>query len=487
MQVMEIILKELPLALTGLYILLEVAAVVAAIEALLTARTSQGAIAWSLFLIMFPILGLPIYFIFGGRKFSGYVNARRIGDQPLQRIVQEISGRLPASVLARFNPGEEEHVVLSKLARMPFFAHNQCRLLLNGETTFETIFTSIDAAQDYILIQFYIIKDDDLGRTLQQRLVNKAREGIRIYFLYDAIGSHALSTSYLQALQDAGVETVAFSGSGRSGGHPFRINFRNHRKIVVVDGHTAYVGGHNVGDEYIGKSKNPDLRPWRDTHVKIYGPAVLGVQLAFLEDWYWATQQIPNLSSEPVFDETENQRVLVLPSGPADELDTCGLLFTELIHSARQRIWIVSPYFVPDDTIISALQLAALRGVDVRIMLPEKPDNKLVYFAMFTYLEETLPFGINVYSYQAGFLHQKVVLVDNELAGVGTANFDNRSFRLNFEITLLFLDKGFVTEVQTMLEDDFNHCQKMDMKEIEKRPVWFKLATKIARLFSPIL
>lgn len=487
MQVMEILFKELPFALTVLYILLEVLAVVAAIEALLTARTSQGAIAWSLFLIMFPILGLPIYFIFGGRKFSGYIDARRSGDQPLQRIVQEVSSQLPASVLASFTPDENEYRVLTKLARMPFFAQNQCHLLLNGKTTFDSIFKSIEKAQDYILVQFYIINDDELGRALQQRLINKANQGIRVYLLYDAIGSHSLPAAYLQTLRNAGIETAAFRGSGRGGGHPFRINFRNHRKIVVVDGHTAYVGGHNVGDEYMGMSKNPDLRPWRDTHVKIYGPAVLGIQLAFLEDWYWATQQIPNLSSVPVFTEKENQRVLVLPSGPADELDTCGLLFTELIHSARQRIWIVSPYFVPDDTIISALQLAALRGVDVRIMLPEKPDHKLVYLAMFTYLEETLPFGINVYSYQAGFLHQKVVLVDDELAGVGTANFDNRSFRLNFEITLLFLNKGFVNEVQAMLEDDFSHCQKMDMKEIEQRPLWFKLATKIARLFSPIL
>ena len=484
---MEIIHNELPLALTGFYILLEAAAIVAAIEALLTARTSQGAIAWILFLIMFPILALPVYFIFGGRKFSGYVDARRTGDQPLQRIVQQISNELPSSVIAHFQPDENEHRVLSKLARMPFFARNQCRLLINGDNTFDAIFNSIDKAQDYVLIQFYIINNDKIGQALQQRLIKKSLQGIKIYFLYDAIGSHSLPASYLQLLREAGVEVAAFRGSGRSGGHPFRINFRNHRKIVVVDGQTCYLGGHNVGDEYTGKSNNPELRPWRDTHVEVYGPATLGVQLAFLEDWYWATQKIPPLRSDPVFSNSENQRVLVLPSGPADDLDTCSLLFTHLIHSAREKIWIVSPYFVPDDTVVSALQLAALRGVDVRIMLPEKPDHKLVYLAMFTYLEETLPFGINVYCYQAGFLHQKVVLVDDEIAGVGTANFDNRSFRLNFEITLLFLDKTFVNNVRSMLEDDFSHCQQMDIKTIEQRPLWFKLATKIARLFSPIL
>ena len=461
--------------------------IVATIEALLTARTPQGTIAWSLFLIMFPILGLPIYLIFGGRKFSGYADARRSGTQPLQKLVQEISERLPTSVLASFEPDEKEHVVLSRLAHMPFFAHNNSRLLIDGEATFTAIFDSIETAQNYVLVQFFIVKDDELGRALQQRLVAKACEGVRIYFLYDAIGCHALPASYLQILQKAGIETVAFRGSSFGGGHPFRINFRNHRKIVVVDGHTAYVGGHNVGDEYVGKSNNPDLRPWRDTHVEVCGPAVLGVQLVFLEDWYWVTHQIPKVSTEPVNAKMGNQRVLVLPSGPADDFDTCSLLLTELIHSARQRIWIVSPYFVPDDTVVSALQLAALRGVDVRIMLPEKPDHLLVYLAKFTYLEEILPFGINVYSYQAGFLHQKVVLVDDELAGVGTANLDNRSFRLNFEITLLFADKNCVREVEEMLLDDFANCRKMELIEIEQRPLWFKLATKVARLFSPIL
>jgi cardiolipin synthase len=436
---------------------------------------------------MFPFLGLPVYLIFGGRKFSGYVDARRAGDQPLQKLVTEMSERLPASALASFQSNENPHVALSALARLPFFAHNNSHLLIDGETAFKAIFAGIESAQEYVLVQFFIIKNDELGRELQQRLVHKAREGVRVYFLYDAVGSHALPSSYINEMREAGIEVVAFRGSSRGGGHIFRINFRNHRKIVVVDGHTAYVGGLNVGNEYVGKSENPNLRPWRDTHVEVCGPAVLGIQLAFLEDWYWMTHQIPVVNLDPVFSETADQRVLVLPSGPADDLDTCSLLFAELIHSARKRIWIVSPYFVPDDTIISALQLAALRGVDVRIMLPEKPDHKLVYLARFSYLEETIPFGIKVFCFQAGFLHQKVALVDDEIAAVGTANLDNRSFRLNFEITLLFVDKSCVAEVQDMLEEDFSKCRQLEIKEIQQRPFWFKLTTKIARLFSPIL
>ncbi len=480
-------LDNLPYFLTAMYVVVQVAAIFAAIEALLYSRTSQGAIAWSLFLIMFPLLALPLYLIFGGRKFTGYLDARRSGNQPLQRLVQEARETLPQSILAEFTEDEQDHVVLTRLARMPFFAGNRCQLLIDGEATFNAIFNKIDAAKEYVLVQFYIVKDDELGRRLQALLIKKAQAGVRVYFLYDAVGSHALTTAYLFTLRSAGVETAVFSGKSHGKGHLFRINFRNHRKIVVVDGHTAYVGGHNVGDEYVGKSPSPKLRPWRDTHVEVCGPAVLGIQLAFLEDWYWATQEIPQVNAKPCAAHESNHRVLVLPSGPADEFDTCGLLFAELIHSARQRIWIVSPYFVPDETIISALQLAALRGVDVRIMLPEKADSYIIYLAKFTYLYETLPFDIQVYSYTAGFLHQKVILVDDELAGVGTANFDNRSFRLNFEITLLFADKKCVRDVEVMLENDFRQCRKMNMNDIVQRPVWFRLLTRIARLFSPVL
>ncbi|MCG6935818.1 MAG: cardiolipin synthase [Proteobacteria bacterium] len=471
--------------LGGVVAVMRVLGFVAAGYALLTARTSQGAIAWSLSLVMAPELMLPIYLIFGERKFHGYVDARREGSLPLQKLAAEVGEKYVPAVKAQFQPGEVDHSVLEKLARMPFTGQNNGRLLVDGEATFDAILAGIAAAREYVLVQFFIIKDDGLGRALQASLIQKACEGVRIHVLYDAIGSHTLPSAYVAALLEAGIEVEAFRGRSRGKGRIFQLNFRNHRKIVVVDGHTAYVGGHNVGDEYLGK--NPVLGHWRDTHVELRGPAALGAQLAFMEDWYWMTQKVPPLQWKPEIAVTPGQRVLALPSGPADELDTCELLFTELIQTARQRIWIVSPYFVPDQTVVSALQLAALRGVDVRIMLPEEADHKLVYLAKFTYLEETLPYGIRVFSYQPGFLHQKVVLVDDDLAAVGTANLDNRSFRLNFEITLLFADRNFAGEVAAMLATDFSHCREMSMAEIEQRPIWFKVASKIARLLSPIL
>ena len=387
----------LPLLLAGFYLLLELVAIAAAIEAIIRARTPQGAIAWSLFLVMFPLLALPAYLFLGDRKFSGYVDARRSGDEPLQQLARKIDEHLPSHLRARFEAPESGHRVLTSLARMPFFCGNNSRLLINGEATFNAIFDAIDKATDYLLIQFYLVRNDNLGQKLKDKLIESADNGVRVYFLYDRIGSSSLDDTYLQPLHQAGVETTVFRGSSRGSGHPFRVNFRNHRKIVVVDGHTAFVGGHNVGDEYVGKSPDPSLRPWRDTHVEVYGPAVLGIQLAFIEDWHWMTGQIPSIRTEPIQAEDADQRILVLPSGPADVLDTCGLLFTELIHSARRRLWIVSPYFVPDDAVVSALQLAALRGVDVRIMLPEQAEHLLVYLAKFSYLEEALPLGIRFF------------------------------------------------------------------------------------------
>ncbi len=468
-----------PLAGTALAVV-HLVGFIAAGSALINARTPQGAIAWSLFLVMFPLLALPAYLIFGERKFVGYVLARRAGRLPVQALADR---HLPAAK-ADFADPEGPGAVFETLAEMPFTRGNRARLLIDGEATFEAIFAGIDEARDYLLVQFYIVRDDELGRALQQRLMARAREGVRVYFVYDAIGSYQLPSGYVEKLREAGVNVCAFQGRTHLYPRRYQLNFRNHRKIVVADGRVAWVGGHNVGDEYLGR--DPAIGPWRDTHVELAGPAVLGVQLAFLEDWFAITGAMPELCWEARA-ETQDQRVLALPSGPADPFETCGLMFSEVIHSARRRLWIVSPYFVPDDTIVSALQLAALRGVDVRLMIPEKADHRLVQLAGYAYLEETLPAGIRIFRYRSGFLHQKVFLVDDELAGVGTANLDNRSFRLNFEIFLLFSSQTFVGDLERMLEQDFSRCRELTLAEFRDQPWYFRLGARISRLLAPVL
>ncbi len=477
---------SLELILTGVgyaYLALEVAAIFSAIDAVVRSRTSQGAIAWAIALVSFPLISLPLYFIFGRNKFEGYVKARRISHGNLSSVSTNLEVEAE-KYRAEFAKNEQMLLAFESLAKMPFLKGNAAELLIDGEQTFKEIFSGIDDAKHYIVIQFYIVKNDNLGKRLKSELLRKLTEGVKVYFLCDAIGSAALPADYFNELRQAGAEAVAFRCMTKFS-RRMQINFRNHRKIVIIDGHTAYVGGHNVGDEYLGR--HPKLSPWRDTHVKIMGPAALAAQLVFIEDWYWVTQKIPPLNWVPHAQLEHGHRVLTLPSGPADRLDTCSLFFVHAINSAQQRCWIVSPYFVPDESVVSALQLAALRGVDVRILLPEKADHKLVYLAGFSYFHETIDAGVKLFRYANGFLHQKVMLVDDQLAVVGTANFDNRSFRLNFEITMVFADQACNAALRSMLENDFANSKLVTTDDYNKRSILFKLLVRISRLFSPIL
>ena len=253
---------------------------------------------------------------------------------------------------------------------------------------------------------------------------------------------------------------------------------------MVVDGKLAWVGGLNVGDEYL--SRNPKIGPWRDTHVRIEGPAALGAQLAFAEDWHWAAGGRLDVRWVPVPSSAGNASVLILPSGPADTLETANLMYIHAINSARERIWIASPYFVPDKPVTDALQLAGLRGVDVRILIPDKPDNALVGLAAYSYVDDASRTGGKFYRYGPGFLHEKVMLIDHSTATVGTANFDNRSFRLNFEITAVVSDPAFAAEVERMFEADFARSRVMDPGEYDRKPWWFRFGVRLARLTGPV-
>ncbi|RLF43453.1 MAG: cardiolipin synthase, partial [Thermoplasmata archaeon] len=373
---------------------------------------------------------------------------------------------------------------VEKLTDIPRMNGNDVKLLIDGDATFDSIIAGIDAAKEYILFQFFIIHDDGLGRRIKDHLIARAEEGVKIYVLYDEVGSHDLSQSYQDDLRAVGVEIHPFN-TRKGSGNRFQLNFRNHRKIVIIDGKVAWVGGHNVGDEYLGL--DPKFGHWRDTHIRVEGPAAAALQISFLEDWFWTTDNYKlNLTWKPTPSATGNIPINMLPSSPADELETATLMFLHAINSAKERIWITSPYFVPDDAIISALQLAGLRGVDVRILIPDKPDHIPVYLAAYTYFEEASLTGVRFFRYLDGFLHQKVMLIDDTISTVGTANFDNRSFRLNFEITSIVIDTDFNTEIEKMLLNDFERSREMTKSDWEDKSYFFKLACRIARLTSPI-
>lgn len=461
----------------------ELAGILTALHAVMHGRTSQGAIAWGISLVTFPWLALPLYAVFGRRKFKGYLLLRHGRDENVHRIIEQ----------CQWEAAEKELIVkedsglnsaLTKLTPYPMTRFNQSRLLVDGVQTFEAIFEGIAKAKQYVLVQFYLVRDDELGRVLKSRLMEKALQKIPVYFLYDEIGSHRLSGSYLGALRNAGVRVSAFHTTRGKANH-FQLNFRNHRKIVIIDGQVAFVGGLNVGDEYL--SRDPEIGPWRDTHVRVEGPVVKAIQFSFLQDWYWSTTRVPHLDWKPRAVVQRDERQLLIASGPADPVDTCALMFTHLIHSARERIWIASPYFVPDSQLLGALKLAVLRNVDVRILLPAKADNWTVHLASFSFFDQILPIGVKLYRYMRGFMHQKVLLMDTSLAGIGTANLDNRSLRLNFELTLLNYDTGFIKEVETMLRNDLAHSRKVRLEEYTERSFWFRLLVRFSRLLSPVL
>jgi cardiolipin synthase len=453
------------------------------IHAIMNVRTEQGAIAWAVSLNTFPYVAVPAYWILGRSRFHGYVTARRgnmervagVSEQAIRASHEFFVPREQVSPAAR---------AAERLAGMRFLRGNSLELLIDGAATFDSILEGIDAAESYVLFQFFIVHDDEIGREVKRRLIERAGSGVRVFFLYDEIGSHDLPRAYLDELRKAGVAVSAFH-TRKGPSNRFQINFRNHRKVVVVDGRVAWIGGHNVGDEYLGR--DPKFGHWRDTHVRIEGPAALAAQLSFAEDWHWATgRALDGVSWTPVPSPSGDVPVLILPSGPADELETASLMFTDAINSAVDRIWIASPYFVPDHGVMTALQLAGLRGVDVRILIPDEPDHLAVYLAAFSYLDEAGSTGVRFYRYRDGFLHQKVMLIDDSVATVGTANFDNRSFRLNFEITAVVSEAIFAAEVEQMLETDFANARPMEPGEYDRKPWWFRFGVRLARLTSPI-
>ena len=464
-------------------ILAQIAGVVLALDAVMRGRTAQGTVAWVVALLTIPLVSIIFYLVFGNRRFNGYVRARRKGTASLDLVaracVEAMRPHAAGDACLSLDPGARS--ALEQLAHTPWTRGNRATLLVDGAQTFEAIHAAIDAAREYVLVQFYILRDDATGRAFRQRLVDAATRGVRVHLMYDEIGCKDLRDSYLEPMRRAGCAVSGFRTT-RGPGNRFQINFRNHRKVVICDGACALLGGLNVGDEYMGL--DPELGAYRDTHVRIEGPAVMAVQLAWIEDWRWATRSVPAVRWECAAAAT-GDRMLVLPSGPADRFETCLLAFSHLIHSARQRIWIASPYFVPDEGTIAALQLAALRGVDVRIMMPGVSDNALVRLSMLTYLPDIIPAGIRVYRFTSGFMHHKVILSDS-VACVGTANFDNRSFRINFEITAMVDGGQFAQDVRGMLARDFERCQGVPESDFLRKPWLGRAACRIARLMSPI-
>ncbi|MDV7143854.1 cardiolipin synthase [Tropicimonas sp. TH_r6] len=460
-------------------VFLEIVAIVFAIRAVRSARTPQGSVAWVVFLIAAPYLAVPAYLFLGHSRVNTYIVGRRESEeviQGLERFAQLHEARGDDDAVGY--PGFET------IGEVPVVSGNNMDLLVDGPETFEAIFSALDAAEAYVLVQSYIINDDELGRAFHARLIACAKRGVTVRLLYDAVGCVKLPAAYLDTLRAAGVQ-VMNAHALRGPKTRFQINFRNHRKTIVVDGTLGFTGGFNIGDEYMGR--DPKFGDWRDTHCRLHGPVVSQLQLVFAEDWHWATEEV--LLEGMNWDAGRadaNMDALIMATGPADEQETGSLYFCAAITAARKRLWIASPYFVPENDILTNLKLAAMRGVDVRIMVPEVIDHTIPWLAAFAYFDELMEAGVQIWRYDSGFMHQKVLVVDEAIASVGTTNLDNRSCRLNFEATALFFDSRAARDLAAMLEADFERCIRLE-KPLREQPFKIRNGAPIARLFAPLL
>lgn len=453
---------------------------ICAAMAILRSRTPQGATAWVMSLLSFPFISVPLYILIGRNKFEGYNTKRRVLDYEVQKEFENLK-TISTDYLSR----KDEIKIISRLVsphnQPGFTRRNRIKLLINHDQAFPEMLQEMENARDYIIFQYYVVRGDTTGMKFFDVLIRKAKEGIKVTFMNDAIGV-MVPKHIMKEMVDAGVNVGTFNESTRKG--KLQINFRNHRKILVIDGRVAFLGGLNIGDEYAGLKEK--YGSWRDTNVRIEGPSVIAAQLASAKDWYCIHEKVieANWDIKP---STENSNVMVLHSGPADNKHVCLLSHIALINSATKRLWIANPYYVPPESLMDAILLASMRGVDVRVLIPSYSDAKFVMLASRVYQKELLKHGVRVYRYTEGFLHQKVMLVDNEFAVVGSANFDCRSMFINFEVSVITTDEPFIEDCARMLQHDFQISEAVHLHEFIKAPLIERIVTRGANLLAPIL
>ena len=465
-------------------------------------RDPKAVWTWLLALYFIPGFGILLYLLFG-QDFhkSKMFRIKNLEDKMRYSVESQ------EEMLRSFNHENLEDPLVRDYGDLIMYnlktsgcvmtVYNELEIFTDGEAKFEDLRRSLRQARHFIHIQYYIIKNDELFDSIVPILIDRVRNGVEVRILYDGMGGRFMPQKRWEQLEKAGVKVGVFFPAllGRLN---LRINYRNHRKIVVIDGNIGYVGGFNIGREYI--SRDPKFGYWRDTHLRITGDAVVSLQIRFALDWNYATHE--NLFTNMAYFEPQDRADLVramqtgekrllaiqiVASGP-DTLDRqIRNNYLELFHKARKNIYIQTPYFVPDDAILSALKIAARSGVDVRLMIPCKPDHPFVYWATYSYAGDLLQAGARCYVYDNGFLHAKGVMVDGRVSCYGTANMDIRSFELNFEVNATIYDEEVTRELEEIFRNDLYHCREITPEVYEKRSLLIRVKEQGSRLLSPLL
>lgn len=459
-----------------------------AIVIFLENRQPARTITWLLVLAIFPVIGFIFYITVGQgirkkRLFRkrAFLDGEKFQSAASSRVIEKNKLSLM---------GEHQQPLLKlaqKLGQYPVSFTTETKVLTNGEATFKAIINAIKQARHHVHLEYYIVRNDEIGTTLKDALIDRLNQGVEVRFLYDAVGSWRLSKKYVRELKEAGAEVIPFFPV-KMPVLNHKINFRNHRKIVVIDAEVGFMGGLNVGDEYLGK--NPSFGFWRDTHLCVRGEGVHSLQATFLQDWYYMTgiavTDTAYLEVKPLHGDHYGA-VQMVSSSPYSEWEVIKSLFFSMITSAKRAIWIASPYLIPDDDILSALKIAALSGIDVKILVPNRPDKRIVFYASHSYFPELLEAGVKIFEYEEGFMHSKVIIVDHELASIGTSNMDMRSFHLNFEVNAFLYRTDSTIQLVADFINDLDYAHEIDFETFKKRSIFKRVVESTSRLLSPLL
>ena len=460
------------------------------IVVILENRSPQKTISWILVLILLPVIGLLSYLVFGQNyRKQKMFSLKGLGDLKwLQILSQDQKGKLEKNKFLRSERMHEKKNVMTLLlnnSKAILTEQNRVKVLNDGEETFKEIFKALRTAKEHIHLEYYIIEDGELASELHEILIDRAKAGVEIRIIYDGVGSWKLSQKYIDSLRDKGIKIHAFLPVI----FPIltsRINYRNHRKIIVIDGKTAFVGGLNFADRY--KTGIPNIGIWRDTHLKIVGEAASSLQIVFLTDWYFVRQEVLlDEKYRPNFKVKEHCLLQIVSSGADSDWASILQAYFSAITSAKQNVYISSPYFIPNGSILMALKTAAMSGIDVRILIPSKSDSLMTFYSTLSYIGELLEAGVRIYFYKKGFNHSKIMMVDGVISTVGTANMDIRSFEQNFEVNALIYDEKTTLELRERFLKDLKDSEEIDLLTWQERSRSQKIKESLARIFAPLL
>ena len=455
-------------------------------------KEPKSAWAWLLILYFIPIIGFIFYLLAGTDMHKRKIFKNKEVEDRISEVVRRQEYHAYSGSLEKVDPRLKGYsdLVLYNLETQGavLSGNNDIRIFSDGVEKFNALKEDIRKAKEFIHLQYYIFKKDEVFEEIVEILKEKLKEGVEVRILYDAMGCRSIFKKYWKSLNAAGIETAEFFPAF-FGKINLRMNYRNHRKIVVIDNKVGYVGGFNVAKEYIGKDKK--FGYWRDTHMRVEGGAVPSLHMRFIMDWNYAAgknlfKDLKYMYIEP-YESKDNCEVQIISSGPDSQLQNVRNNYLRLIAKAEKSIYIQTPYFIPDESVLSALIIAIHSGVDVHIMIPSKPDHMFVYEATCSYIGELVKEGAHCYKYDNGFLHAKTMAVDDKVSICGTANMDIRSFSLNFEVAAIVYDENKARQMRLLFEEDVKKSTQITKDMHHKRSLWFKIKERISRMLSPVL